>query len=209
MKRRAFSPRSYVSQENPDGILPPEALSSKAEFLDGSELGAALVTFVANKPIDLVHGRYSESMPAVIKVGDGRLTLQSAYVPLGNPATEATMVAHDLGHFLAAPDEVLAHLNLGLQVNDRLGTCPWVVPPRTLESLRGEEIRVFAFQRALVEHLAPEAQKSANLLRMAELTAMFVGWSKAEFKAACDATKITADEALAELDRKLTLVKAL
>lgn len=147
-------------------------------------------------------------MPAVIKVADGRLTLQSSYGNIGQGA-EATMVVHDLAHVLAAPDAVLGRLNLGLQVNDRLGKAPWVVPPRTMESLRDEEVRVFAYQRALLEHIAPGAYKEQTLLRMAEMTAMFLGWGKVEFKAACTATRITANEALAELDRKLTLVKAL
>lgn len=146
-------------------------------FLAESPLGSRLVKWLADFPVDLKLERPSEETPADIKVIDGRVLFRANWMGLGVGA-HASMLAHDIAHFMAAPIESLHLPNLGLGggPSESVGA-----GTRDLDALRTEEVHVLAYQKALMAHLNC-AMDGKVYERMVRITAMYLKTNKPENK---------------------------
>jgi hypothetical protein len=107
-------------------------------------LGRSLVTWFDPWPVDLTSQHINESS-VWIETDRGRVTFHSNYCLTAGPEISAQMIAHEVAHFLAAPEERLRLPNLGLEgfASGRKLTAS--SPPITSERLE-EEQRVRAYQ---------------------------------------------------------------
>ena len=164
--------------------------------LEKTDLGRKLLAWLEPYPVVLTRGRLAEKMPTSIQVGDGRLVFANDFESDGSTNW---MFVHDVAHFLAAPDEDLLKPNIGLYTFKKGDPmCPTMTP-----ELIELETEVFTWQGVLLRHFDHlENPAFGRSLRVAQVL----------FK--LDSEEVmrrietrTYDEALAEWERKIALVR--
>jgi hypothetical protein len=195
-------------------IVPIETLEPMEPELELSELGRGLLKWLASYPMDFKLGRYSDQMPAVIRVENGRVCFQADF-GRHTRTSQAVMLAHDLAHFMAAPSSTLHLPNLGLHLEmDQ----PYVMPPRTDESLRTEELQVFAYQATILRHFNTYNEKyfTTGVTMVAAALGGYVqmehsaNWREKQWawvKARFDEMNLAFAEVTLQLEEKLAAIK--
>jgi hypothetical protein len=124
-------------------------------ILEKSTLGRALLDWFSSWPVALSSRRPVENSHVWIEVAQGCLTFHSDYCFAAGAEMTAQLVAHEVGHFLAVPQERLLVPNLGLSrfVPGGIDKDNPLSFPLTPDKL-AEEARVCAHQVTLSAYLA-------------------------------------------------------
>ena len=131
-----------------------------------TKMGRDLIGWLDGYPVDLRVARSTavDSMPAEIKVADGRLILSCDLRGKMNTTNSLPfIIAHDIGHFLAAPLTDLHKPNIGLPMTDRVD--PALLGPGCPLTVYEEEAIVYAAVLLKELNCEPNLQTMAVLAR--------------------------------------------